>query len=87
MTDLIGKKFRLFRTGGQGFLNVLIKIIRKMSPGENELYPAWQGMQYLSNMIDERSKLDRIDNDRYPNMKWTSARDLMADHLAKETQA
>ena len=82
MTDLTGKKFRLFRTGGQGFLNVLIKIIRKMAPGDNELYPAWQGMQYLSNMIDERSKLERIDNDRYPGMKWTTVRDLLATHHA-----
>ncbi len=52
-----------------------------MAPGENELYPAWQGMQYLSNMIDKRSKLDRIDNDRYSGMKWTSARELLAKHL------
>lgn len=78
MTELTGKRFRLFRTGGQGFLNLLIKIIRKMAPGDNELYPAWQGMQYMSNMIDKRSKLDRIDNDRYPGMKWTSARELLA---------
>jgi uncharacterized protein YbjT (DUF2867 family) len=82
MTDLTGKKFRLFRSGGQGFLNTLIKIIRKLSPGEKELYPAWQGMQYMSNMIDERSKLDRIDNDRYPGIKWTNARELLSDFLA-----
>ena len=81
MTELTGKKFRLFRSGGQGFLNMLIKIIRKMAPGENELYPAWQGMQYMSNMIDEKSKLGRIDNDRYPGMKWTTARELLAAHL------
>lgn len=82
MTDLTGKKFRLFRTGGQGFLNLLIKIIRKMAPGENELYPAWQGMQYLSNMIDPRSDLPRIDNDRYQGVKWTTVRDLLSRHLA-----
>jgi len=82
MTELTGKKFRLFRSGGQGFLNVLIKIIRKMAPGKNELYPAWQGMQYMSNMIDKGSKLDRIDNERYPGMKWTKARDLLAAHLS-----
>jgi NAD(P)-dependent dehydrogenase (short-subunit alcohol dehydrogenase family) len=82
MIDLTGKKFRLFRSGGQGFLNTLIKIIRKLSPGEKELYPAWQGMQYMSNMIDERSKLDRIDNDRYPGIKWTNARELLSDFLA-----
>lgn len=82
MTDLTGKKFRMIRSGGQGFLNFLIKVIRKMSPGENELYPAWQGMQYMSNMIDEKSKLGRIDNDRYPGMKWTSAKELLSEFLA-----
>ncbi|HQW02992.1 MAG TPA: NmrA family NAD(P)-binding protein [Saprospiraceae bacterium] len=84
MTEQTGKKFRLFRSGGQGFLNVLIKIIRKMSPGKDELYPAWQGMQYMSNMIDDRSKLDRIDNERYPGMKWTKTRELLAAHLSSQ---
>ncbi len=84
MTELTGKKFRLFRSGGQGFLNVLIKIIRKMAPGKNELYPAWQGMQYMSNMIDHQSKLDRIDNDRYPGLKWSKAKELLGVYLAKE---
>lgn len=82
MTELTGKKFRLFRSGSQGFLNVLINIIRKMAPGKNELYPAWQGMQYMSNMIDEQSRLMRIDNDRYPGIKWVKAKELLAAHLA-----
>jgi len=82
MTELTGKKFRLIRSGGQGFLNVLIKIIHKLAPGENELYPAWQGMQYMSYMIDERSKLNHLDNGRYPDIKWTTARDVLAAHLA-----
>lgn len=82
MTALTGKKFRLFRSGGQGFLNVLIRIIRRMAPGENELYPAWQGMQYMSNMIDQRSRLTRLDNDRYPHLKWTNAKELLKAYLA-----
>jgi len=55
-----------------------------MAPGKNELYPAWQGMQYMSNMIDERSILDRIDNDRYPGMKWVKAKELLAAYLSGE---
>jgi NAD(P)-dependent dehydrogenase (short-subunit alcohol dehydrogenase family) len=82
MTELTGKKFRLIRSGGLGFLNVLIKIIRKLAPGENELYPAWQGMQYMSYMIDERSKLNHLDNNRYHDIRWTTARDVLAAHLA-----
>jgi len=76
------QKFRLFRPGGQGFLGVLIKIIRRLAPGENELYPPWQGMQYMHNMIDDRSNIDHLDNDRYPEMHWTTVQDFLEGYLA-----
>lgn len=49
-SELTGKKFRLFRAGGLGMLSTLIKVARTAAPGEKELYPAWQDMQYLRNM-------------------------------------
>ena len=70
-------KFRLIRAGGQGLLGLIIKIARKIAPGEKELYPAWQGMQYMHNMIDKRSKIDTPDNSRYPEIHWTSVKDLL----------
>ena len=84
MTDLTEKKFRLFRPGGPGLLSTIIKIARRMAPGETELYPAWQGMQYMRNMIDDRSKIDRLDNDRYPGMRWTTVKDLLSAHYAPD---
>jgi uncharacterized protein YbjT (DUF2867 family) len=78
MTDISGQRFRLFRIGGQKLLGLMIKLSKKIVPGENELYPAWQGMQYMHNMIDERSKLTMLDNDRYPNMHWTTVRELLS---------
>jgi hypothetical protein len=51
-----------------------------MAPGKTEIYPAWQGMQYMRNMIDKRATLASIDNDRYPNMKWTSVKELLTNH-------
>jgi hypothetical protein len=45
-----GKEFRLFRAGGLGMLGTLIKVARTVAPGEKELYPAWQGMQYMRNI-------------------------------------
>jgi uncharacterized protein YbjT (DUF2867 family) len=77
MTEVTGEKFRLFRAGGKGLLSMIIKIARKITPGEKELYPAWQGMQYMRNMIDERSKIIKLDNNRYPDMHWTTVRDLL----------
>jgi hypothetical protein len=61
-------------------LGLIIKIAKKIAPGENELYPAWQGMQYMHNMIDGRSKIDMLDNDRYPGMRWTTVRELLSAH-------
>ncbi len=74
---MTGKEFRLFRAGGLGMLGALIKVARTVAPGEKELYPAWQGMQYISNMFDGRAKLEPLDNHRYPGIRWTTARDVL----------
>ncbi|HEX8676918.1 MAG TPA: NmrA family NAD(P)-binding protein [Segetibacter sp.] len=80
VSEVTGNKFRLIRTGGQGLLGRIIKIARKFSPAKDNLYPAWQGMQYMHNMIDKRSKIDELDNDRYPKMHWTTVKELLTKH-------
>ena len=77
-SEVSGEKFRLFRAGGLGMLGVLIRVARTLAPGEKELYPAWQGMQYMRNMLDGRAKLEPLDNDRYPGIHWTTARDVLS---------
>ena len=84
VSELSATPYKLFRAGGLGLLSNLIKVGRFLSPGKNDLYPAWQGMQYMRNMIDDRAKLERLDNNRYPNMKWTTAKDVLKSHLAIE---
>ena len=54
------------------------KVTRIVGPGEKELYPAWQGMQYMRNMFDGGAKLEPLDNDRYPGIRWTTARDVLS---------
>ena len=76
-SQVTGQKFRLFRPGGQKLLAVIIKIARKLAPGKKELYPAWQGMQYMHNMIDERSKIAKLDINRYPEIQWTTVKDFL----------
>jgi hypothetical protein len=80
VSEVTGKKFRLFRAGGLGMLSTLIKVVRTVAPGEKKLFPAWQGMQYMRNMIDGRAKLEPLDNERYPDIKWTSAKELLGAH-------
>ncbi|MGO8736456.1 MAG: NmrA family NAD(P)-binding protein [Terriglobia bacterium] len=78
VSEVTGEKFRLFRAGGLGMLGTLIKVARTFAPGEKELYPAWQGMQYMRNMFDGRAKLEPLDNDRYPGIHWTTVRDVLS---------
>jgi nucleoside-diphosphate-sugar epimerase len=81
MSDIEGKPYSMFRPGGLKLLSTIIKIARFMAPGKKELYPAFQGMQYMRNMIDERGKLDIYSNNRYDNMQWTKVQDLLTAHL------
>ena len=84
INKITDNKFKLIRTGGQGFLGLIIKVARKFSPGEKELYPAWQGMQYMHNMIDDRANIMKLDNSRYPQMQWTTAEDVLQQHHDSE---
>jgi len=81
VSELTGQKFRMFRPGGKGLLGAIIRITRQIAPGKNELYPAWQGMQYMHNMIDERSKIAKLHNDRYQGLQWTNVRTVISEHL------
>ena len=80
MNEISKERFRLIRTGGPGLLSIIIKIARKFTPGKTELYPAWQGMQYMRNMIDDRALSTSNDNNRYPGMKWTTVKQLLSNH-------
>jgi len=84
VSEISGEKYRLIRAGGPGMLSTIIKISRKISPAENDLYPTWQGMQYMRNMIDERSILKQIDNLRYSDMRWTTIRDVLSSFLSSK---
>jgi nucleoside-diphosphate-sugar epimerase len=79
LSELTTKKYKIFRPGGIGFLNFLIKVTRFFSPSENELYPAWQGMQYMRDLMEGRIIFQKYDNDRYPNIKWTSLQEFLVN--------
>ena len=83
MSDLTGSRFRLLRAGGLRTLGAIIKVARLVAPAKHEIFPAWQGMQYMRNMFDGRAVLAPLDNDRYPGMRWTTVRDLLAAFLQR----
>ena len=73
-----GHDFNLFRAGGLGRLQSIIKITRFLFPAKKEVFPAWQGMQYMHNMFTGLPKLTPLDNDRYPNLRWTALKTVLA---------
>ena len=77
LTELTSKNYKLFRPGGISLLNIIIKLTRFFSPSKNELYPAWQGMQYMRDMMEGRIIFQKYDNSRYSNIKWTSIKDFL----------
>jgi len=84
VTEVTGQKYRLFRAGGPGVLSMFIKIGRTLSPGKTNIYPAWQGMQYMRNMIDVRADIDKLDNDRYHDIHWTTIKDVLTAYYDKK---
>ncbi|TGE29222.1 NmrA family NAD(P)-binding protein [Hymenobacter metallicola] len=73
-----GHKFKLLRVGGLGVLGTLIKATKALMPANDEIFPPWQGMQYLHNMLSGQAKLRTLDNARYPEIRWTQVREVLA---------
>jgi uncharacterized protein YbjT (DUF2867 family) len=82
-SEITGEKFKLLRPGGLGAFNVIIGIMRRLMPARDELYPPWQGMQYLRDMLSGGAKLEPLDNGRYSRVRWTTVRDVLARHIAE----
>lgn len=76
-TETTGHQFKLLRLGGLGGFRTMIGITRTLAPQKNEIFPAWQGMQYLHNMFSGLPKLQPLNNDLYPSVKWTSIREVL----------
>ncbi|GAA4312538.1 NmrA family NAD(P)-binding protein [Nibribacter koreensis] len=73
-----GHPYKLLRAGGLGVLNAMIKVTKTLMRNNQEVFPPWQGMQYLRDMLSGETKLPSLDNDRYPGMRWTSVQEVLA---------
>jgi nucleoside-diphosphate-sugar epimerase len=78
LTALTGQRYRTLRPGNIGTLSALIYMVRALTPASEKPFPAWQGMQYLRDMMSGRGKLLNLDNDRYGQREWASVRDILA---------
>jgi len=77
-TEATGEPFKLLRVGGLWVLGTLIKVTKTLMPASDDVFPPWQGMQYLHNMFTGLPKLTPLDNARYPTIRWTPVREVLA---------
>jgi len=80
-SDVSGKTFGLIRGGGLGRLQRIIEITRTLTPNSDAPFPVWQGMQYLYCMFEGSGMLTPLDNERYPNLKWTGVRAVLKEAI------
>ncbi|MGI4735355.1 MAG: NmrA family NAD(P)-binding protein [Janthinobacterium lividum] len=75
-----GRRFGRLRAGGLWLLKLMIRVARRLAPAPGEVFPPWQGMQYLHNMFTGLPRLAPLDNARYPEIRWTPVREVLAAH-------
>ncbi|GAB2955884.1 hypothetical protein GCM10027048_22430 [Hymenobacter coalescens] len=73
-----GQPFKLFRVGSLGAFGTVIRLTKALMPASDDVFPPWQGMQYLHNMFSGLPKLAPLDNARYPDIRWTSVQQVLA---------
>lgn len=76
-TNIKKTEFKLVPMGSLEVLSAHNKKERAAHPeGETELYPNWQGSQYMHSMFSVQNKT--LDNDRYHDIIWASAHDILS---------
>ena len=80
-SEITGEKYRPLWVGTTGTLNLTIRLAKFFTPETDDPFPAWQGMQYMRDMYSGEGKLLQLDNDRYPDISWTSVREYLAKKL------
>ncbi|WP_210488211.1 NmrA family NAD(P)-binding protein [Rufibacter aurantiacus] len=81
-----GHPFKLLKAGKLRRLDRIIKFTKTVFPQKEEVFPAWQGMQYMRNMFSGLPKLAPLDNDRYPGIEWTSVEEVLAEHVQQNSK-
>jgi nucleoside-diphosphate-sugar epimerase len=77
-SEVFGSPYEVALQGSLDDLVDRINTVRAADPAsESSVFPPFQGMQYLHNMFSGKGKLEPLDNDRYPDVRWTTIRALL----------
>jgi uncharacterized protein YbjT (DUF2867 family) len=77
LSDVTQKRYSTLWVGSLGMLSFMIRLAQRFAPEPGVPFPAWQGMQYMRDMFSGSGKLSPLDNNRYPELRWTSVREQM----------
>lgn len=77
MTRIERRRYRTQWAGTIGMLSAMIVFAKRIAPGQKEVFPPWQGMQYMRDQFSGDAKLKQLDNDRYSELSWTSFETMM----------
>ncbi len=58
-------------------LGAMISVAKQVAPQPDVAFPPWQEMQYLRDQFSGLAKLSPLNNDRYPELSWTSVRTML----------
>ncbi len=75
LTMTTGQRYRPLPAGSIASLSLMIRLARSLTPERGAVFPAWQGMQYTRDMFAGSARLSPLDNERYPDITWTSVLD------------
>ncbi len=84
MTEVSGERYRTLWAGSIGSLGLMIRVAKLAAPQPGATFPPYQGMQYMRDMFSGRGKLQPLDNDRYPGIRWTTIRERLSQ---RDTEA
>jgi uncharacterized protein YbjT (DUF2867 family) len=80
MSTITGRRHRVLKPSGLNGLRKLAQVTRFFLPGVEEVYPPWQGMQYMHNMFSGVAKFDQVDNDLYP-IEFRTVSEVLRHHI------
>ncbi|MBC7737923.1 MAG: NmrA family NAD(P)-binding protein [Candidatus Saccharibacteria bacterium] len=83
MSEVTGVPYRTLWVGSTAMLSGVIGIARRFAPQPDETFPVWQGMQYMRDQFSGRAQLTPLDSGRYPDLRWTDVRQMMAARMAE----
>jgi nucleoside-diphosphate-sugar epimerase len=81
--EISGDRFELINGGTIAELSETISQRQAAAPPEDtQLYPDWQRLMYMRSYFTGSAEVGPLDNQRYPDLHWSTARELLQQHFA-----